>query len=234
MARAHQMGCCASAAAITPLFDFTPLLPQTKKMFKYVDLGALHLKQEPRLNTATLDGQLQLLEIACGSDTSVGTYGGFLEDHTDLWKDYYPPIDGNPTWHLGLDVNNLEAGEPVCSLTDGVIVDVYGDAAKVNGWGGRLMIRSGDRFILYGHLDFKSIMVKVGHNIKRGKVIGTVGGSETNGNWFWHVRVQCMSLGFIMSRYDGRFPDIDGYIQEEDTVSLERELIDPLTLFGAA
>lgn len=217
--------------------DFSRLLPQNKKVFKYVDLGKLHVQQNPRLNTSSIDGQLKLLDIATGHDPSVGTYGGFLEDRTELWRVEYPPVAGRPTWHLGLDINNLEAGEAVCSLTYGVVVDVFVDNADVksNGWGGRIIIMSGGQFVLYGHLSHESIVsadMKVGTAVKRGQVIGKVGSTDVNGHWFAHLHIQCMTRSFIQERYEGKYDQIDGYIQEKDASALALELIDPLSLLS--
>jgi murein DD-endopeptidase MepM/ murein hydrolase activator NlpD len=235
------MGCCTSTTReVVP--DFSVLLPQNKKKFKYCDLGKLHLQQNPRLDTSTIEGQRQLLALANQGDDSVCTYGGYLEDRTELWKSYYPPIVGKPTWHLGLDVNNLTPGETVCSITDGVVVHVHRDVddTKLNGWGGQLIIQTGKTFVLYGHLcydAFRSCDIKVGSVVKRGQAIGAVGDSKDNGQWFPHLHLQCMLGEFITDRHgedisSAALEAIDGYIQEQDTSVLARELVDPLSMIG--
>lgn len=220
------MGCCTSGP------DFSVLLPETKKTFKYVNLGELHTKQYPRLDTSTLEAQMTLYAIAQGPDTNTATYGGYLEDRTELWKVYYPPLAGKITWHLAIDINNLPVYDPVCSLTDGIVVDVYNDVAeaKFNGWGGRVIVQDQheNRFVLYGHLD--GVCVSVNQNVKRGETLGFVGAPDDNGHWPPHVHLQCMTRAFIKNRYNGKFPMIDGYLQEANTDILSRELIDPLTL----
>ncbi len=114
-------------------------------------------------------------KLADGFDYPVGKPNG---------DGYYIFRGFSPNGHLGEDWNgngggNTDEGDPVYSIAHGVVV-FSEDYAR--GWGNVVILRHAYRekngqiaFIdsLYGHLKVRS--VKVGQQITRGQVLGTIG-----------------------------------------------------------
>ncbi|WP_329791528.1 M23 family metallopeptidase [Lentzea sp. DG1S-22] len=73
------------------------------------------------------------------------------------------------TTHLGVDIANT-LGTPVVSVADGVVVE----AGPASGFGLWIRVRHGDGTVtVYGHVD--RILVPVGHEVRAGRQIATMG-----------------------------------------------------------
>lgn len=245
------MGCCVSNLEshskndikfkFIDYIDLSVILPKSYgRPTKYVNLGEM-FRQHSTLKTETVDGQEKLLALAIEKeDPTTVTFGGYLEDRTELWKNFYPIQKGKRSYHAGCDINHLTPGEPVGSITSGTVVDVYNCQDSPNGWGGRVLVKTNTiilnnpkscLYVLYGHLDYKSIVdtgIQVGVAVKRGQKLGAVGDSKHNGSWFAHLHVQCMTEKCVIDRYKGNLKDIDGYMQTTSASELAGELIDPI------
>jgi hypothetical protein len=143
------------------------------------------------------------------------TYGGFLEDRTQLWSGLYPPLKKKSQLvHLGADINNLAPGQPVASLTDGIVFHTLLDNSFRIGWGGRVIIQSlvpeskQPIYIMYAHLSDK--LPQVGAPIAKGQIIGFIGDPQQNGGWFPHLHLQVMTHKYI-HKYAKDLNSIDGY-----------------------
>ncbi len=118
--------------------------------------------------------------LADGFDMPVGKPNG---------DGYYVYRGFSPNGHLGEDWNgkgggNTDEGDPIYSIAHGVVV--YSDDYRA-GWGNVVIIRHAYResngqiaFIdsLYGHLKVRS--VRLGQQVTRGQVIGTMGRGPRN------------------------------------------------------
>ena len=97
------------------------------KPWKLVNLDSEYSKRKHYMNLNMTNNIDQ--EILLGLVTERNrfcTYGGFGEDHTGIW-------DGSPKMiHLGVDFNNLTVGQPVVSLTHGLVVFTEVDQTKFN------------------------------------------------------------------------------------------------------
>jgi len=156
--------------------------------------------------------QSKLLELA-QSKNNACTYGGFLEDRTQLWKGVYPSDAKTKVVHLGVDINNVLVNQPVASLTNGLVVHVIKDHSAQRGWGGAVVcltdMKKGKNaiYILYAHLS--DALPTVGTKVKPGTIIGFIGAPALNGGWFPHLHLQIMTAKFLKP-YDD-LSKIDGY-----------------------
>lgn len=209
-----------------------------KKAWKTVNLNEAYMKHKPQLNMHHLQDQYTLLDNI-SHQKEFYTYGGFGEDRTDLWHGFEP--DAKKMIHLGVDLNNLKVGQLVGSISDGVVVDVFVDPNKFNGWGGRVIVKSPflmvnknicpedeNVYILYGHLQAEDLP-RLGSIVKMGDVIGKIASGDSNGGWFEHLHLQIM-----LERYVKRFKtyrEIDGY--DFYSTDILKELLDPMTVLEA-
>lgn len=174
-----------------------------RKEWVEVNLDSEFLKQ-PHLNMKDPAEQQKLVD-SLSNDNTVRTYGGLGEDRSNIWNGV---VDADVGYiHLGIDFNNVSAGEPVASVCDGEVVLSCMDKTQLNGWGGRVIIRDVNKlYYLYGHLD--NLEHKVGYQIKQGETIGVIGDSSINGGWFTHLHYQVMDESFIAAF---KLDQIDGY-----------------------
>jgi murein DD-endopeptidase MepM/ murein hydrolase activator NlpD len=195
---------------------FQLLFPQyTHRRWVYLPLGTLALgeqqagKPNPLLEPHYCQKWVKRLHRRYRAGCS---YGGWFEDRATLWRGHYMP-EGF-TYHLGIDFNVPENSR-VHSPTGGTVVEVWHDNDTLGGWGGRLVIELKPRvFLLLAHLG--KIHTRVGKKVRNGQILGNVGGTDINGNWFPHLHVQMVR---------GRFQKIDGY--GEFSVSNQRKFPDP-------
>lgn len=150
---------------------------------------------------------LESLHKEKGADYS---YGGFLEDRTHIWRNH-PNNSGASLIHLGVDYN-VSAGTKVCLPADGKVFHIMKDPTNRRGWGGRIIFElSNGTYLIYGHLK-QDFIVGLGQECKKGEVVGIIGESKENGNWFPHLHVQIMNRKFIdthisnLNRVDGYLP----------------------------
>jgi len=209
------------------------LLPHLeKKEWKLVNLNEAYKNSEQKLNMHDIIDQYTLLNDL-SNQKQVYTYGGFGEDRSDLWHGFEP--DAKKMIHLGVDINNLKVGQPVCSLSDGTVVDVLVDPSSFNGWGGRVIIKATKNilgldepiYFLYGHLQSDGLPEK-NTTVKLGDVIGKIAAGDSNGGWFEHLHLQIMRDCYVQRFRTYR--EIDGY--DFHSTEILKELIDPIEVLN--
>ena len=174
-------------------------------------------------DSAACDIWIQSLHKARKVDYS---YGGFLEDRSNLWKNHYNKEIG-AFIHLGVDFN-VPAGTKVALLKKAQVINVFVDEDQHGGWGGMVLWKVIDepQYIIYGHLKH-NIELKVGQVYEAGTVFGTIGESNENGGWFPHLHLQLMDQKFI-DAFEEDIEEIDGYLPTNHP--LLKHVIDPVPL----
>ena len=153
------------------------------------------------------------------------SYGGWLEDRSDLWDGSYL-TDRRTTAHLGVDFN-APAGTPVSADVSLRCLLVDSDDPEPHGWGTRVIARViGEPIVLiFGHL--MSVRCVVGSTVEAGDIFAEVGTSDRNGGWHSHVHVQA-----VVAENDETFlqdlPFIDGYGDFGEIRDLSRVFPDPM------
>lgn len=85
-------------------------------------------------------------------------------------------------WHNGIDIG-APLGSPIKAAADGIVINTDG-ILKHDGFGNRVLIKHDDgRVTLYAHMVSVPI-VKVNQSVKRGQVIGYVGGTGNTQNHY--------------------------------------------------
>jgi len=216
------------------------LLPSVAQATK-VDLNAEYLKSP--VNMFSTDEQCRFVAGISGNEV---TYGGFGEERSDLLAGFEKEAEENAKaaaaaapevaprqrfrmTHLGIDINNLDVGQMVCSLTDGIVFHVLDDETAMNGWGTRIITFDGDdTYCLYGHLS--KTTHRAGDVIYKTDLIGRIGAPAENGGWFPHLHLQVMT-SLYMEDYRGRYTSIDGYSFYQKVSDL-RGIVDPETFLA--
>ncbi|MBH37197.1 MAG: hypothetical protein CMD89_04725 [Gammaproteobacteria bacterium] len=119
---------------------------------------------------------------------------------------------GTPAVHEGIDYINEDKSildVPVLSAYDGKIVYIRSgcpesDPLKENeilrecgaGWGNHIVIKHNEFFTRYAHLKPKSIMVEIGQQVKRSRVIGYMGNSGRSDKRHLHFEIGFFSGDF--------------------------------------
>lgn len=121
------------------------------------------------------------------------SYGGYMEDRTNLWRGAYMLPD-RPV-HVGVDFN-VPVFTPVFCPADLVLVHVADyDEDQNGGWGGKIILanKAHDRMFVFGHLDQRLLPSQSleGSTFKAGTPIGLVGAAHNNGGWYPHLHIQC-------------------------------------------
>lgn len=165
--------------------------------WKEVNLNEEFIKDNRDLNMKLVSDQNKLV------DNEKYTFGGFREDRTVLWEGFEGK--GVNMFHLGIDFNNLQPGDIVASLSDGLVIDILIDESDFNGWGTKIIIESDEYYFLYGHL--MNPFVKMGNKIIKGDLIGVIASSDKNGGWFPHLHLQVMDKKEMIVD----IKEVDGY-----------------------
>jgi hypothetical protein len=205
------------------------ILPRLKNEYFYeVDLAKEYevLKQEKKVPESSdmpnQPGEMKAIEVQDELLTYVQkkyhtkhTIGGYSEDRSKLWLGFEKSAK---MLHLGVDINNLQVGEPVSLPRDAIVIHVLKDTSELNGWGGRLIFKmktpfQGADYLLYGHLSHD--LPEVGMVFKAGDIIGHIGNSDQNGGWFVHLHVQLIKQAMI-DQYLEDLRYIDGYLLDSD------------------
>lgn len=123
---------------------------------------------------------------------------------------YTPPVPGLPPRHRGVDLRlpgpNGGRGKPVGAFTDGRVVNLTNDP---NGGNGIIMQQDGTGlYEYYGHFDSRS--VEPGEKVKRGDIIGTLGGSGTEDWPHLHYEVRADPNGDPMGSTIDPTPYMNG------------------------
>lgn len=130
---------------------------------------------------------------------AVRTYGGYMEDRSRVWRGSYLPPNG--AIHLGVDYN-VDPGTVVHCPADCTLVRSVRHTDQDGGWGGQIVLRRGDLYLVLGHLAPYLLPGPEGVEIEKGWVIGQVGAPVENGGWYPHLHVQCCTADD---------PAVDGY-----------------------
>jgi hypothetical protein len=148
------------------------------------------------------------------------TYGGYLEDRKDLFREHYHKP--GHTIHLGVDFNVPE-DTPVHIPVDCKLVDYDNDPDQFGGWGGWMIFQAENGlYYILGHLKHRcySLACKDRPSFKAGQYIGEVAGPEQNGNWFPHLHLQCMKK-WVTRTHTLRSPMFDGYSHRYDEIETD-------------
>lgn len=141
------------------------------------------------------------------------SYGGYLEDRSNLWaKTYLAQL--NAFIHLGVDVN-LPAGTPLWTGFAGVVEGVFDDRDPDGGWGPTIAVRAKAKpaeVVLYAHL--QGVRVVRGDTLEPGTVFGEIGAAPGNGNWYPHLHIQRVSINYFESIRHDLLKILDGYVTE--------------------
>lgn len=178
-----------------------------RKGWKQVNLDEEFQKYK-NLNMKNIEDQKKLLNIVSENDTFY-TFGGFREDRSMLWEGFE---GDNKMIHLGVDFNNLELGDIVASLSDGIVIDILVDITPFNGWGTKIIVEDENFYYLYGHL--MNPFVKKWEKIKKGHFLGVIASPEKNGGWFPHLHLQVMNK----KELNVNIREVDGYEFVEGSV----------------
>lgn len=140
------------------------------------------------------------------------TYGGFLENRASFIG--FLENEKKCMIHLGIDINNIKPGTEIKVPCDVEVFHVMKDNTKINGWGGRVIMKmsqpwNGAQYLLYGHLSLNNLPEE-GQFLKNGDVIGYLGDTHENGGWFPHLHVQCVTEYFY-NLFQDEIDKLDGY-----------------------
>lgn len=178
------------------------LFPSLKGSWGKLDFGkeSLAVTDEPNpfLDPKFCGEWAEKLHKRDGIDFS---YGGYLEDRSNLWRGHYMKPDH--AWHLGIDYN-VPVGTPIHLPFNAPLIASVMDRDQNGGWGGKLIFKRLDKFLIIGHLAKEGLAAKVGMNYSAGSIVGRIGATEENGNWFPHLHVQG-----VAGRNEPR--EVDGY-----------------------
>ena len=119
---------------------------------------------------------------------------------------------GSPAFHEGIDYINENKSildVPVLSAYDGKIVYIRSGCPESDplnkneslrecgaGWGNHIVIKHNEFFTRYAHLKPKSIMVKIGQQVKKSRVIGYMGNSGRSDKRHLHFEIGFFSGDF--------------------------------------
>ena len=161
------------------------------------------------------------------------SWGGYLENRSDFMVGQY--MKPSEAVHRGVDYNvpvNTKVPVP------GKLVQSYQDFDQDGGWGGKLVFQHMQYplYFILGHL--KDIVTDLDRVYMPGEIVGRIAGSDSNGNWYPHLHVQCMTKEFPKldmdvdgygSMYKGIDKDFPNPEMVFDTLWLQRRSLDELT-----
>ncbi len=136
------------------------------------------------------------------------SYGGFLENRENLWKNHYNSKK-QIFIHEGMDFN-VPVNTEVFLFEEGEVVEIIREPKLNGGWGNAAvfwMPKTG-RYVIFAHMK-KKLFVKKKKFYKKGQRIGFVGSHCENGNYFPHLHIQIMKPEFA-AKYK-KFKYIEGY-----------------------
>ena len=159
------------------------------------------------------------------------SYGGWLEDRSDLWRGSYLDESGMYV-HLGIDFN-VPIGTSVAADGASIVLRVDSDFPAEGGWGNRVIMRLVDRpiVVIYAHLS-DEILCRVGDRLSPGQVFAHVGTSSQNGGWFPHLHVQCVDATYFDGLSVRDFELLDGYGKASELEELLKYCVDPFTVIS--
>ncbi len=171
-----------------------------------------HASRNPALDPVWCSGWVEGLHVR---RTKSFSYGGYLEDRSDLWAGHYQ--QPGCVFHLGMDFN-VPYRALVSMPANGRLVLAEDDPDTNGGWGGRSIFKINDAWVIFGHM--YRLHGLVGQDFDAGEPIGLVAPPEKNGGWFPHLHVQ------VMTKYDRA---ADGYSRLY--AGIEKDFPDPEEFF---
>lgn len=169
----------------------------TVEKFKVLNLNILYLCRKHEIPDPKKPEQIQNQLVKYNFDHL--TFGGYAEDRRDVWATTYMKETGKFI-HLGVDIN-MEYGTEVVAPFKANVVDKFEDVDTKIGWGGRLILEHGGKYLVLAHLAPESLTDR--KVVKAGERLGSIGTWPTNGNTFHHLHVQVIT--------HQNFKDFDGY-----------------------
>ncbi len=222
-------------------------LPQKKRILEHIrrtrkgnilpyekleNLSAIHLGIDSHLLDENGSLQSDLAEYKLkkelGEKTGIGGYGEIRSIY-DSEQFVSEGLSGRKyrSVHLGLDLWTRE-GTEVYSPLDGRIYGVA-DHQVQGDYGGLVIVEhkvgQDNFFLLYGHLDPRSISRQIGDDIKAGEKIAQLGARSVNGGWVPHLHFQ---LILDMLDHKDNFP---GVCAHEDQALWKAICPDPCVFF---
>jgi 4-aminobutyrate aminotransferase-like enzyme/Ser/Thr protein kinase RdoA (MazF antagonist) len=161
-----------------------------------LSIASPHLDGDPEKNhEAELSQRLLSAMDLAGVKIGIGRYNEARLLYTSplfVKGDLF--AETNRTVHLGMDIF-MAAASPVYAPLDGKICAFARNQSSLD-YGPVIILQhrtnAGDTFYtLYGHLSLNSLTrLKIGQVIKKGQIIGKIGGTDVNGGWTPHLHFQ--------------------------------------------
>jgi hypothetical protein len=129
------------------------------------------------------------------------SWGGFLEDRTVVMTGQYQKP--GEVIHLGVDYN-VPVGTEVSVPLQADLMYSFQDPDQDGGWGGKLIFKCQAGYFILGHL---TSIVDDRRGYNPGEIVGKVADCRSNGNWYPHLHLQCLS----QKAMDEHGRDVDGY-----------------------
>ena len=115
---------------------------------------------------------------------------GYLEYRRDLLKDCPQMAQEGRYYHLGIDVA-APSGTSLYAPSDAEIVVSEYEAGAWN-YGGVVVLRMGNQYVLFGHLNPETLL-SVGTMLLKGQKFAELGDESCNGGWFEHLHLQVLT-----------------------------------------
>ena len=155
------------------------------------------------------------------------SYGGYLEKRHTLWSGVKYLGEADTFLHLGVDFN-VDPGTSIAVTRPCIVVRADNDSPEEYGWGGRVIVRlkHDPVYLIYAHLN-PQFVCRVGQELARNNILGTVGTPPYNGGWFSHFHTQALTLQ-AYECFDLDINKLDGYGKISERGPLSRKCPDPL------
>ena len=141
-----------------------------------------------------------------------------MEHRWYMWRKSY--LNYGSSIHLGIDIN-VAALNTIHVPIAFTVVDIVPDPDKNFGWGYKILIKTKNGLVVFGHVYPHGIII--GKKYKAGHSIGWVAHSDNNGGWFPHVHIQGIKNIEQMNGIDGYGKHCEG---------IEKIYPNPLNLLG--
>lgn len=157
-------------------------------------------------------------------------YGGYLEKRALYERsDYFTSSQNQRNIHLGVDFW-CDEGISVCCPEQGKIHS-FNYNTNFGDYGPTIIIEHKDKigvfYSLYGHLSRTSIQdLQKGSKVRKGDVVGQIGGSQVNGSYAPHLHFQ---LIIDMENKEGDYP---GVCADDKEDFYKSNCPDPLAFLG--
>ncbi len=175
------------------------------KAFKSLVEGYLNALNKSSADVAAKVTYSKLSDVVGTTDASVTS---IFREKGSTW------ISG---WHNGTDIA-APANTPIKAVADGTVVDTSTMSARQDNFGNRVIIEHADGvFSVYAHM-IAPALVKKGDKVKRGQIIGRVGGTGKTQNQYGNHLHLTLLKDFKLSLYNIFYTN--------------NELLDPIKVCG--